>query len=454
MDIKNYKKIHFIGIGGISMSGLAEIAAFSGISVSGSDSDKNFDSSVFEKKGITFYKTHDKNNIKDDTELVVYTAAVKKDNPELIEAKKRQIPAIERAEFLGIMMKDFTYPVCIAGTHGKTTTTSMLAEIFIEAGVDPTISVGGKLDSIHGNIRIGANKYFIVESCEYCDSFLKFFPHSAIILNIEKDHTDYFKSMEQLYDSFKKFLSLIPENSFAVINKDIPDFQKLTQDLKCSLITFGRDFNADWRASDILYDKKGHPSYTVLYKGKNIGNVMLNVYGEHNVYNSLSAFALSYNYGIDVKHIIKGLENFKGTHRRFEHKGFYNGAEIIDDYAHHPTEIRTTLCSAKKQDINRLICVFQPHTYSRTKSLINEFANSFDDADIVILTDIYAAREKDTGEIHSKDLYKLLEEKGKKVFYFKNFSEIENFLKSTLNPHDMLITIGAGNVYLIGESLI
>ena len=214
MDIKNYKKIHFIGIGGISMSGLAEIAAFSGISVTGSDSDKNFDSSILEKKGITVYKTHDKNNIKDDTELVVYTAAVKKDNPELIEAEKKQIPAVERAEFLGVMMKDFTYPISIAGTHGKTTTTSMLAEIFMEAGLDPTISVGGKLDSIHGNIRIGDNKYFIVESCEYCDSFLKFFPHSAIILNIEKDHTDYFKSMEQLYGSFKKFLSLIPKNGF------------------------------------------------------------------------------------------------------------------------------------------------------------------------------------------------------------------------------------------------
>lgn len=454
MDILKYKKIHFIGIGGISMSGLAEILLSRGIKITGSDFKQSETTEHMKALGITVYIGHEPTNIEADTELVVYTAAIKNDNKELCEAKKRGIPCIDRAELLGLMMKGYTYPISVSGTHGKTTTTSMLTEIFLAAEKNPTVSLGGVLNSINGNINIGSKDYFIVESCEYCDSFLKFHPYSAIILNIDRDHTDYFETLEQTYKSFKSFAELLPYEGCLVINGEIKALEKVTNGLKCRVVTYGLDKSFDWYAEDIAFDKDGKASYTAFFKGESFLKVSLEVGGMHNVLNSLASIAMAEFYGIDKQKVAKGLKSFKGTHRRFEFKGEFNGVTVIDDYAHHPTEIKSTLSAAKQHNINQLWCVFQPHTYSRTKSLLKEFSEAFDEADNIIILDIYAAREKDTGEVHSKDLVELIKSRGKNVMYFESFENVEKFLVSTCKSQDMLITMGAGDVYLVGEHVL
>jgi len=450
----NYKKIHFVGIGGISMSSLAQILKSKGCQISGSDSNESDITKELEKIGIKVYKGHSKDNITKDIELIVYTAAVKQDNPELEQARKYNIKIIDRAELLGLMMKNYTYPISISGTHGKTTTTSMITEIFLNAGKNPTVSIGGMLNSINGNFKIGSNDYFIVESCEYCDSFLKFKPYSAIILNIDKDHIDYFKNIENIYSSFRKFAQLIPKNGFIVINNNIKDVEKITKDLECEIITYGLKSNSMWYPENITFDENGFPSYNVINNNEKIAEIKLNVVGEHNVLNSLAAFVLSYRHGINIDDIVKGLLNFKGTHRRFEYKGEFNGIKIIDDYAHHPTEIKATLSSVIKNNKNKLWAVFQPHTYSRTKSLLNEFSKSFDYADNIIILDIYAAREKNTGEIHSKDLVEMLNKRGKNAIYINSFENAQNHLIQNCKKGDIIITIGAGNVYEVGENIL
>jgi len=450
----NYKKIHFVGIGGISMSSLAQILKSKGCQISGSDSNESDITKELEKIGIKVYKGHSKENITKDIELVVYTAAVKQDNPELEQARKYNIKIIDRAELLGLMMKNYTYPISISGTHGKTTTTSMITEIFLNAGKNPTVSIGGMLNSINGNFKIGSNNYFIVESCEYCDSFLKFNPYSAIILNIDKDHIDYFKNIENIYSSFRKFAQLIPKNGFIVINNNIKDVEKITKDLECEIITYGLKSNSMWYPENITFDENGFPSYDVINNNKKMAEIKLNVVGEHNVLNSLAAFVLSYKHKINIDDIVNGLSNFKGTHRRFEYKGKFNGIKVIDDYAHHPTEIKATLSSVIKNDKNKLWAVFQPHTYSRTKALLNEFSEAFDYADNIIVLDIYAAREKDTGEVHSKDLVEILNKKGKNAIYANSFENAQNYLIQNCIKGDIIITIGAGNVYKIGENIL
>lgn len=454
MTLSSCKKIHFIGIGGISMSGLAEILLSKGYEITGSDQKASDETLHLKSIGIKVYIGHSKSNIAADVDLVIYTAAVHDDNVEIQEAKKRDILAIDRAELVGTMMKDYTYPISIAGTHGKTTTTSMLTEIYIADEKNPTASIGGILNSIHGNFKIGGNDYFIVESCEYCDSFLKFNPYAGIILNIDRDHTDYFKDMEQTYASFKKFALKIPQNGILTINNEIPKVNKIIEALNCRVITFGLKNNSLWYADNIKYDSNGNGSYTAMRNNESIGEIRLNVPGEYNILNSLAACATAYELGISFNGIKKGLINFKGTHRRFEYKGKFNNVTVIDDYAHHPTEIKSTISAAKAHNINKLWCVFQPHTYSRTKSLLNEFAEAFDDADNIIVLDIFAAREQDTGEIHSKDLVKKLKERNSNAFYFKTFKEATDFLISNCSENDMLITMGAGDIYLLGETLL
>ena len=454
MNLSDYKKIHFAGIGGISMSGLAEILLNNGHIITGSDNKVSDTTEHLKNIGIKIYIGQKAENIEPDTDLFVYTAALKSDNPEIVEAKRQGIKIIDRAELLGTMMKNYTYPISVSGTHGKTTTTSMLTEVLLENKDDPAVTVGGILESIGGNFRIGSKKYFVVESCEYCDSFLKFNPYSAIILNVDYDHADYFTSLDMLYSSFNTFAKRIPENGFLVINSEIPNLEKIIKDVNCEIIKYGINNVDGWSAKDISYNEKGLGKYTAVFNNEEFCKIELSVPGKHNISNSLGVVALCQKSGIPAESIVAGLKNFKGTHRRFEYKGTFNGVDVIDDYAHHPTEIKATLSSAKAHKINKLWCVFQPHTFSRTKSLLKEFSESFDDADNIILLDIYPAREKDDGTIHSKDLAKLIEKRGKNVLYIDSFKKAEEYLLSHCHKQDMLITMGAGDVYLVGENIL
>ena len=458
LNIKNifpYKKLYFIGIGGISMSGLCEILLSEGdYNILGSDNNNSELIQNLIKKGVTVYIGQNENNITSDIDLVIYTAAIKDDNPEFIKAKQLGLKMLERSEFLGNLMKAYKYPLCIAGTHGKTTTSSMVSEVFLQAKTDPTISIGGILSSVNSNFKVGKKDYLVLETCEYCDTFLKFNPHSAIILNIDADHLDYFKDINQIYNSFKKFANLIKEDACLVINSDIKDYEKITENLKCNVITYGQNENSMWKAKDITFDEFGCATYKAYYNNKFMYNIKLSVVGIHNIYNSLSVCALANFYNLDKDSIEIGLNNFKGTNRRFQYKGTFNNMKIIDDYAHHPTEILATINATKSQNINKLWCVFQPHTYTRTKALLDDFAKSLLDVDNILICDIYSAREKDTGEIHAKDLVNKINELGKNAIYIDSFETGKQYIEENCQKNDMLITMGAGDVYLLGEMLL
>lgn len=454
MLLSNFKHIHFIGIGGISMSSLAEILLSKGFNISGSDNVKSELTDNLDKIGIRVDIGQRAENITEDIELVVYTAAIAKQNPELMAAYEKGKTVIDRAELIGLMMKGYSYPISVAGTHGKTTTSSLVTEVFLRADKEPTVSIGGMLPSIGGNFKVGSDDYFILETCEYCDSFLKFNPHSAIILNVDLDHTDYFKNLDNIYKSFNNFAKRIPKEGFLVINNDIENLAKVTQGLATKIITYGKDDSANWYATDILFDDQGHASFKVNNDGKEIAEVALRIPGIHNVYNALAVFALASEYGIETRAIVEGLHQYTGTDRRFQLKGRVNEVTIIDDYAHHPTEIEATIKSARANKINDLWVAFQPHTYTRTHDLLDNFAKALSMADYIVLLDIYASREKDTGLVHSKDLQKKIQDLGKTCYYFSTFKEAEEFLLSTCKPQDMLITMGAGDVFKLGESIV
>ncbi len=452
MDISDFKTIHFIGIGGISMSSLAELLINEGKTVSGSDMKSSELTDRLEKKGITVYIGQKAENIKPEYDLIVYTAAISADNPELVAAKASNAVVIDRAELVGMLMLTYKYPVSVAGTHGKTTTSSILSEIFIAAGKDPTISLGGILPSIGGNFRIGKNDYFLLETCEYQDSFLKFNPHSAVILNVDKDHTDYFENLERIYESFNKFAKRIPSDGTLVINSDIKNIDAVLDGVNANIVTYGT--KGDWTAENIKFDNNGCGSYTACLKGDKIADIKLSIPGLHNVYNSLAAFAVSKVYGIETADIVRGIENYKGVDRRFQHKGNFCGIEVVDDYAHHPTEISATINSARSGKFNALWIAFQPHTYTRTHDLLDEFAQALKTADNVVVLDIYAAREKDTGLVSSKDLVQKINEFGGKAYYKPDFESAEKFLKENCREGDILITMGAGDVYKLGDMIL
>ena len=453
MDISNYNTIHFIGIGGISMSSLAEILLSEGKTVSGSDSKASELTERLEKCGIKVYIGQRAENIRPEYDLIVYTAAISADNPELIAARQSGAEVIDRAALVGMMMLTYKYPVSVAGTHGKTTTSSILSEIFLAAKKDPTISLGGILPSIGGNFRIGGRDFFLLETCEYQDSFLKFNPHSAVILNVDKDHTDYFEDLEHIYRSFNTFAKRLPKGGTLVINSDIKDLEKVTEGVGAKIVTYGK--NGDWTAENISFDEFGFGSYSAYFKGEKQADIKLSIPGLHNVYNSLAAFALAKVYGLETADIVEGIDNYKGVDRRFQHKGEFGGVAVVDDYAHHPTEIAATINSARSGRINKLWIAFQPHTYTRTHDLLDEFAEALSKADEVVLLDIYAAREKDTGLVHSRDLAGKINAKGgAKAHYCGDFKTAEEFLRQNCQKGDMLVTMGAGDVYKLGESII
>ena len=446
--------VHFIGIGGISMSGLAEILLKEGFTVSGSDAKESELTDHLVSKGATVFYGQKAANIISGIDVVVYTAAIHPDNPEFAEARKQTIPMLTRAELLGQIMKNYHTAIGISGTHGKTTTTSMLSMIFMEAQKDPTISVGGILPEIGGNIRVGHSDLFLTEACEYTNSFLSFFPTVAVILNIEEDHLDFFKDLADIRNSFHRFAKLLPEDGLLVLNGEIAHPEEITEDVKARVINYGLTGSEDYTAKNISYDKKGCASFQLIRHGKEEGSVTLHVPGLHNVSNALASLATSMELGITFAEACDGLSMFHGTDRRFQYKGEVNGFTIIDDYAHHPTEIEATLKAAANYPHKELWCVFQPHTYTRTKAFMQQFAKALSHADHIVLADIYAARETDTLGISSQTLQAEIEKLGKPCYYFSTFDEIEKFLLKKCMHGDLLITMGAGDVLKIGENLL
>ena len=454
IDFHKPQHLHFIGIGGISMSGLAEILLEEDFQISGSDAKESSLTKMLEEKGAKIYYGQRASNITDSVEVVIYTAAIHEDNPEFACAKAKNLPMLSRAELLGQIMRNYQTPIAVSGTHGKTTTTSMISHILLHGECDPTISVGGILPAIGGNIRVGQSETFLTEACEYTNSFLSFFPKISIILNIDADHLDFFKDLDDIRHSFRRFAELLPSDGALIINADTPEYEAITKDLPCKVITYGLEHPADYTASDITYDEFGHASFTIVKNGEALGTCALKVPGIHNVSNALASFATGALLDLPVNVITEGLASFTGTDRRFQYKGSVAGVTIIDDYAHHPTEIAATLKAVKNYPHKKTWCVFQPHTYTRTKSLLPEFAEALAMTDHVILADIYAARETDNLGISSEDLQKLIIEKGTPCEYFPTFDEIENYLLENCTEGDLVLTMGAGDVVLIGEHLL
>lgn len=448
------KNIHFIGIGGVSMSALAVILKNDGYKISGSDFKESEALNALRAKGIEVFIGHSPENIKNAC-AVVYTAAIKEDNPELAFARSLNIPVVDRATLLGVLMKNYKTPVAVSGTHGKTTTTSMLADVFLTAEKNPTILVGGNLSSIGGNMRDGGKEYLITEACEYCGSFLKFNPFGEIILNIEEDHLDYFKDIEDIKNCFSNFAQIPPESGFIVANFDDEKVISVTKAAKANVISYGvKSEAAQFTAENITYDENGFASFDVINGGKKVLRISLSVTGEHNIGNALAVFATASTMGISPQTIKDGILAFTGADRRFQKRGEYNGIPVIDDYAHHPTEIKVTLKGAKNAAAGKVWGVFQPHTYTRAYKLLNEFSESFYDCHKVIVTDIYAAREKDTGLINSEKITEEINKKSNNAVYIKDFSDIAAYLKQNAKKGDIIITLGAGNVCDVCKLLI
>lgn len=454
IDFNQPCHIHFIGIGGISMSGLAEILLEEGFTVSGSDTKESPLTLHLIQNGAKIFYGQKASNIIDGIQVVVYTAAIHEDNEEFMEARRQNLPMLSRAELLGQLMTNYRTSVAVSGTHGKTTTTSMLSHVFLEGELDPTISVGGILPAIGGNIRVGASELFVTEACEYTNSFLHLFPKIGIILNIDADHLDFFKDLDDIRHSFRKFAELIPEDGTLIINGDIEDLSYITDGLACNVLTFGTSPEMDYCAVNISYDQNGNGSFDLIRHGEKGERIQLSVSGEHNVYNALSSIATADLLSIPSDLVQAGLLSFKGTNRRFQYKGLCNGFTIIDDYAHHPTEIEATLKAAAHYPHQSLWCIFQPHTYTRTKSLFDGFAQSLSHADHLILADIYAARETDTLGVSSEQLAEAAKAYGCDAIYLPSFEAIEDYVLSHCQKGDLLITMGAGDVVNIGENLL
>lgn len=455
VDFNTPCRVYFMGIGGISMSGLAEILLEEGFTVSGSDMKDSDIIKILLGLGADIKLGQAACNISDDIDVVVYTAAIHPDNPEFAEAKRRGIPMLTRAELLGQIMDNYAYGVAVSGTHGKTTTTSMLSHILLAAEKDPTISIGGMLDVIGGNIRVGHTDYFVTEACEYTNSYHALNPYISIILNVDADHLDFFRDIDDIAASFKTFAEKTPENGLLVINGDMEYTSYITANVRSAIKTFGLDSSNNYSAANISFDEFGHPSYTLIVDGKTVSDISLHSTGLHNVVNSLSAIAVCDFLGIAMSDIKSGLMSCTSAKRRFEHKGTTaNGVMILDDYAHHPTEISATLAAAKNTPHDDLWCIFQPHTYTRTYALLDSFAKALSVCDHVLLADIYAAREKDTGRVSSRDLEEKINSLGGNALYLGDFDSIQKYVEKNCKKNDLLITMGAGNVDTIGDNLL
>ncbi|HBF37539.1 MAG TPA: UDP-N-acetylmuramate--L-alanine ligase [Firmicutes bacterium] len=447
------KHLHFVGIGGARLSGLAKLYFDRGCKITGSDSQESRVIRNMAQKGIQISYGHNASNI-NGADLVVYTNAVGPDNPEVLEAKRLGIPLIEGAELLGELMAEIGKGIAIAGTHGKTTTSAMTALILVEGGLDPTVLIGGELNQFQGNHRTGKTPYMVVEACEFKRSFLNLKPSVELITNIDWDHPDCFPTLDDVIKTFSDFVSLLPADGVLVTWGDDPNAFRLGKAYSGKYISFGCQEHFDWQIKNIRPVVPIGVTAELFYHGKSQGELTLKVPGRHNLLNATGAIALASELGIDVDCALKTLSSFTGVQRRFEMKGEYQGALIVDDYAHHPSAIRTTLAAARQVFKGRIWCVFQPHLFSRTKFLLQEFASSFGDADICVLADIYPAREIDPGDISSKDLAAVAKKHHQDVRYLGGFDKIYEHLCQNVQPGDLVITMGAGDVWKIGERLI
>ena len=451
-DFSNYmspgRKGYLIGIGGVSMSSLAEVLLGMGINVCGSDSNRSGNVRSLEAKGIHIEIGHRAENIPADIDFVVRTAAVRDENPEIRRARELNIPVFERTEAWGAISRDYSNAVCISGTHGKTTTTSMCTHILMAADRDPTGMIGGTLPLLNAGHRVGHGNVIVMEACEYYNSFLSFHPTVAVILNIEADHLDFFKDLYDVEKSFRAFASRVPDDGFVVANYDDLNTMQTLMDLKRKIITFGLDPRADVHAENIEYHG-ANSHFVICYKGKRFTDVTLNVPGEHNVKNALAATAAAICLGIRPNAVKYGLAGFNGAGRRFEFKGKFNGADVYDDYAHHPGELKCLLDTVETLNYKRTVLVFQPHTYSRTAALFQDFVNQLKRPDVVLLAEIFAAREQNTIGISSASLAEQIEG----ATFYPTFDELEKALREIAEPGDIILTVGAGDVYKVGEHL-
>ena len=453
-NIKKYKRIHMIGIGGVSMSGIAEILINWGFEVSGSDRSDSEILHILNDAGIKTFIGHIAENIV-GADCVVYTAAISPDNPELVHAKELGIPVIERSDFLGELTRCYENTIAISGTHGKTTTTSLVALCFMEALQDPSVQVGALIKELDGNYRVGNSENFIIEACEYVESFLKFSPKSEIILNIDNDHLDYYKNMENVKNAFIKYVKLLPEDGHLIINADDTNCLDLPIYSKAPAIKYGiENEDVDFSAKNVVFDENGFPEFDCFKHNEFYAHFKLSIPGRHNVLNALSCIALCDAYGISPDSMKIALEKFTGADRRFQFKGMLNGAKVYDDYGHHPTEVAATAKALNNKIFNKSWVVFQPHTYSRTFNHLNDFAQALLSFDNIIITDIYAARETNTYNISSKDLADEIIKLGKDAKYIPSLEDCASYLKQNVENNDIVLTLGAGTVTNIGPMII
>ena len=443
------KRAHLVGIGGVSMCPLAEVLRHMGLTVQGSDMKEGPAVEHLRSLGIPVAIGHNAENL-DHSDLVIRTAAVHDDNPEIAGAVTRHIPVYERAQAWGAIMRRYPNALCVSGTHGKTTTSSMCAHIFLAADADPTVMIGGTLPLLHAGYRVGHGDTIILESCEYCNSFLCFFPTVAVILNVEEDHLDFFKDRADIEHSFHRFAELVPPAGHVIACADNDGAMAAVAGLEHPVFTFGLDHSADCTAANLTEAADGTPVFDVLVHGKPYAHVHLHLYGRHNISNALAAAASAYVLGLPGEAVERGLESFTGAGRRFEHKGTYHGAEVYDDYAHHPDELHALLTTAKGLGYQRLVVAFQPHTYTRTYKLFDRFVEELKLADLAVVAEIYAAREQNTLGISSADLCKRIPGS----LYCSTLDQVADRLREIARPGDLILTVGAGDIYRVGEKLL
>lgn len=453
MDQKKYPHIHFIGIGGVSMSGIAALLDAQNYRVTGSDREENEHTKVLRERGIDVTIGQSRSNIK-SPDLVVYTDAIADDNEELIAARETGVPVVSRGVFLGALMRNYVHSVAVSGSHGKSTTTSMISKILIHTDTDPSILIGGDLDEIRGNVLVGGREYLVTEACEFKANILNYYPSLAVILNIDADHLDFYRDLDHIVETFRIYMDHLGEDATVILNRDDPNVMRLIPSVKGRVVTFSlEDPAADYYAANVRFDASGHAHFDLYRGGEKALDFHLAIIGRYNIYNALAAIAATVETGIDIYIVRAYLDQYKGLHRRLELVGEVAGASILTDYGHHPTEIAATLGALKPHVKGKLICAFQPHTYSRTKKLMDEFAGAFDDADEIVVTEIYAARERFDPTVKSEDLVERLTANGKNAVYEKTFDDAKAYLLPRIGEGDVVITTGCGNPHILAQML-
>lgn len=449
-----YHKIHFIGIGGISMSGIAELLIDKNYIVEGSDRAESDKIISLREKGAVIHIGQRKENL-NNPDLIIYTDAILPENEELIAAQSLGVPCVTRGVFLGALMRNYEYSIAISGSHGKSTVTSILSKILVDSPMDPTILLGGSLDEIDGNVQVGNDGYLVTEACEFKANILNYYPSTAIILNIDADHLDFYKNLDHIVDTFIGYMKNLDEDSKAIINIDDPNCLPLLDHIKGEILTYGvENDKAVYNIKNVTFDDIGHPRFDMVLKDKSIAHFEMGIIGRYNIYNASAAAIAALETGIDLEIIQESIKNYKGLHRRMEVYGILDGTTIMTDYGHHPTEIKATLGALAEHKKNRIICVFQPHTYSRTKNLLTEFSHAFYDADKVIVTEIYAARENLDPTIHSKDVVAALKENGVDAVYIQGFEEAKKYVYDIMLKGDLVLTTGCGNPHELAQMMV